>query len=434
MKKIILLLAFAILINFYLVGQSDSVKLSDSERIALSVIIPEQPEELPSSVQSQLENKLNQIITKFGLANAKADQRFILVGKVDILNKEFTSTAPPMLIYTLAVTFFIGDGIEGTLFNSISFDIKGVGQNETKALTEALKNLKTTDNRFDAFFEKGKDKIIAFYEANCDITIQKAMTMGQNREFDEALFLLTEIPPVSTNCFQKSNQTSLEIFKNKLEFECQQNINKAKSLIARDQWDEAAAVLELYTPDMACYQEVSKILVQITNHRCAEDLGKAKGAWAGRNVQAAAEYLSNIPADSDCFKEALTLGKEIASKLDEREKREWELAYEKYNRSQILLESRLEADIQFEGRRLDNEEKRLDADIKYEGKRLEADIKSEGKRLDGDLKNEEREYNYKVNQGYDLQKRQIEASRQVGLAQAKNQPRRIVYNFSGWWR
>jgi hypothetical protein len=412
MKKNIILSTILFILNFHLAGQTALSGLSDSERIALSVIIPEQPEELPSSVQSQLENKLIQIITKYGLGNANADQRFIVVGKVDILNKEFTSSAPPMHIYTLSVTFFIGDGIEGTLFNSISFNIKGVGQNETKALTEALKNLKTTDNRFDAFFEKGKDKIIAFYEANCDITIQKALTMGQNREFDEALFLLTEIPTVSTNCFQKSNQTSLEIFKNKLEFECQQNINKSKSLIARDQWDQAAEVLELYTPDMACYQEVSNILVQITNHRCADDLGKAKGAWAGRKVEAAAEYLSNIPADSECFKEALALGKEIASRLDEREKREWELSYEKYNRSQILLESRLEADIQFEGRRLDNE----------------------GKRLDGNLKNEEREYNYRVNQGYDLQKRQIEASRQVGIEQAKKQPRRIIYNYSGWWR
>ena len=44
-------------------------------------------------------------------------------------------------------------------------------------------------------------------------------------------------------------------------------------------------------------------------------------------------------ANLDQIKEAQALGKEIASKLDEREKQAWDLAYEKYNRNQEMTEN-----------------------------------------------------------------------------------------------
>ena len=42
----------------------------------------------------------------------------------------------------------------------------------------------------------------------------------------------------------------------------------------------------------------------------------------------------------------LLLSNEIASKLDEREKRDWDLAYEKYNRNQVMSENSANQDIE----------------------------------------------------------------------------------------
>lgn len=44
-----------------------------------------------------------------------------------------------------------------------------------------------------------------------------------------------------------------------------------------------------------------------------------------------------------------------------------------------------------------------------------------------------REMDYKEKQGYDIQLKQIAASRDVGVAYGKNQPKNVTYNIAGWY-
>jgi hypothetical protein len=103
-------------------------------------------------------------------------------------------------------------------------------------------------------------------------------------------------------------------------------------------------------------------------------MGKAKGAWANRDSNLASSYLSEVSADSKCANEAKQLFTSISGKLDAVDKREWDLAYEKYDRAQ----------------------------------------------------------SYEENQGFELQKSAISAARAIGVAQGKNQPR-TIYNIKGWY-
>jgi len=84
----------------------------------------------------------------------------------------------------------------------------------------------------------------------------------------------------------------------------------------------------------------------------------------------------------------------ISANLDAIEKKKWDLAYEKYNRGQVLNETKVKSDI--------------------------------------DLK--KREMSFKEKQLYDLKKRQIQSAKEVGLAFAKNKSKNIIYNLRDWWR
>ena len=184
----------------------------------------------------------------------------------------------------------------------------------------------------------------------------------------------------------------VDIFNMKIENECQEKISKARVFITNGDYDSAASELSLITPDLNCFETVQSIFVEILDRKCAEYLGMAKGAWSSRNISDAAFYISKIPADSNCFEEASRLSVEIASKIDADEKREWDLAYEKYNRNQSLRENRAQHIIDMEVR----------------------------------------EMKYKENQGFEIEKAKINAAMQIGVAYGKNQPRKVTYNYSNW--
>ena len=58
--------------------------------------------------------------------------------------------------------------MEGTIFATEAITIKSIGDNETKAYIDALKKIKTSDKSILAFVEKGKSKIIEYYNSKCD--------------------------------------------------------------------------------------------------------------------------------------------------------------------------------------------------------------------------------------------------------------------------
>jgi hypothetical protein len=132
---------------------------------------------------------------------------------------------------------------------------------------------------------------------------------------------------------------SVAIYKSKLDFECQQNIAKAKVEMSKSNWNGAADLLSFYTPELKCYPEISSLLAEVEKNRCGESMGKARAAWANRNSTEAVSFLGNISTASSCYADAAQLSTEISSQLDETAKKEWDLQYEKYKDSQSQLKA-----------------------------------------------------------------------------------------------
>ena len=99
---------------------------------------------------------------------------------------------------------------------------------------------------------------------------------------------------------------------------------------------------------MDCYSEVSDLLEQISLGICSKYIGEARGYWANRDSRSAGQSLANINSNSPCYQESLSISNEISGFLDERERRDWELDYEKYKDN-----------LNISNRKLDNEASRI---------------------------------------------------------------------------
>jgi len=262
MKKIIFSYSL-FFVAFNLFSQNTQGKSDDSGRIILNSFVPDQIENVPASAQKMLLNKLDQVVTASGLGGSQLNPRFIITPNITVLTKDITPTAPPMTAMTLEVTLYIGDGIDGVKFASESLILKGVGKSETKAYIAALNGIKPKNPDLLNLITSGKNKIMEYYNSKCDFIIKDAESKAQRKEFDEAISVLVAIPEVCKECYDKSQETSVTIFKLKMENECAENIQLAKAAKANNQMEEAANLLSGILPGVSCFNEAASLIKEI---------------------------------------------------------------------------------------------------------------------------------------------------------------------------
>lgn len=331
MKKI-LIVCFLTLVSFSIQSQNELGKSDDEARIVLSTFIPDDILENAPSARKLFATKLGQIATRNGMGGggASGDNRFIISGDINILTKDITATAPVKYLVTIETTLAVGDGIDGKAFSTEYVEFKGIGNSEDKAFISAIRKINPRHKLIKQVIQQGKEKIIEYYNSRCDFILKEASALADSRKFDEAIFLLNQVPEVTKDCYDKSMDLAVEIIKRKFEFECQSKISEAKALIAAGDFSGASQILNFFSQDMDCYSDVEALLKQINVGLCSKYLGEARGHWANRNSSSAANALAKINASSPCYQESLQVAKEISGYLDEKEQRDWDLNYEKY--------------------------------------------------------------------------------------------------------
>lgn len=279
MKRLFCIAFLSLCIFSPLCAQNNEAAADDFGRIVLTSYLDASRTVIPKNAYHLLRNKLSQISTKNGIGGS-VPQRFIITANVNVISKDITATVPAMNALTLETTFYIGDGIDGTLFSTTSITSKGVGETEDKAFIAALKAIKPSSSEFGSFIETGKRKIIEYYNANGDIYIAKAQTLAKEERYDDAIYMLMCIPEVCKDVYTKA------------------------------------------------MNEVSVIYTAKINSESAKYLAEAEAIWAAgmdySSAEKAARLLSKVHPNASCYNIALSLSKKIANRVKELDAREWQ--------------------------------------------------------------------------------------------------------------
>jgi len=236
--------------------------------IALGTYIPNEMETMPASARQILETKLGQMVTKNGISDISYNSRFIITPSVAVISKDVLPSAPPKIALNLDVTIYIGDGIAGTLYASKSFNVKGVGTNETKAYISAIKNMNTNSDEVQKFVTEGKEKIIEFFNNNCDLIQKEANTLAAQNRYEEALGILVNIP-VQSSCYDKAGSNLKTMYQKAVDRDCDLRLAEATAIWSSSQDLEAtigaATALAGVEPSSACYPKVKSLFLKIEN-------------------------------------------------------------------------------------------------------------------------------------------------------------------------
>jgi hypothetical protein len=261
--------------------------VADVGRIVLNCTVIDNDKKIPEEASMLLISKLQQIATNSGLGGNSINPRFVLAVKPNVTTKDIIAGPPQMVSLNLELVFFIGDALENLHFSSQNLNVKGVGVNENKAYINAIQSINPRNRDFSAFLTIGKEKIIQYFENNCEIIHTKVKGLTETQEYDAAIYELMQIPDVSMSCYNQAMSEIKLVFGKKIEKDGQ-----------------------------IAYQQA---------------LNKWTSNQTTSGATLALEILGKIDPLATSYKEAVILSQSIKRKLSDDEQKEWDFKMRSYN-------------------------------------------------------------------------------------------------------
>lgn len=188
-------------------------------------------EGIPAQARQALVARMEQAITQNGSGASDCVDRFVMLAKCNILEKDVAPTTPPRIMQTVEVTFILGDVIENKTYASVSFELKGIGTNETKAWQTAFSSLKSGDSQFKTMFEDAMGKIKSYYSANCVSIIAEAKTLASAGQYDRAIYSLMSVPGICAECRNDALAEAAALYQQKIDAEAGRFARKGKEYV-----------------------------------------------------------------------------------------------------------------------------------------------------------------------------------------------------------
>ncbi|MDR1654153.1 MAG: hypothetical protein LBS01_11025, partial [Prevotellaceae bacterium] len=228
--------------------------VDDVGKIALSVIMPDNIDGLNVSQLSKLKSKVTQICTKAGLSASGYNQTFVIYPKFAIYETNVVEGGMQNItVTTCELSLYIKQVSNNMLFSSVAKSLKGSGKTKEIAITNAISQIPISDKVFAEFVAEGKQKIIAYYEANCENIIKQADVANKMQQYEHALGLLMSIPEEISSCYDKILTKSVETFKAYQNQHCAELLQQAKAKSAAQDYDAALEILAEIDPSSNCF-------------------------------------------------------------------------------------------------------------------------------------------------------------------------------------
>lgn len=234
--------------------------------LPIAVVLYPQTEQLTEAAEAALENQLTRIATAKGLDASLPFNHFILTARIDVLDKHIVSGAPVQITEELGFTFYIADINTKTKFASTYLEVSGVGTNDTKCQINAIRQLKGANPKIAELLEKGREKILSYFDNNYKQILQEAERKAALQNYEEAIAMAVSIP----SCSKGGKEATLAGLRFYAKYRDKYNqglLNAAKAVWAAGQGQEeartAGKILAQIDPEAACYDDAERLATEI---------------------------------------------------------------------------------------------------------------------------------------------------------------------------
>lgn len=149
---------------------------------------------VPEKLDTQVKLKIQRALAEYGISSDLSMARFAMVPSVAINNEQTRATIPPKCDLDFDLVLSLQDIFSGKVFSTFTCNATSTGDNKANAIALGISKIKLNDARFSNFIDESKGKVISYYESQMSAIIAKAQNAAKARNFNEALYVLSEIP------------------------------------------------------------------------------------------------------------------------------------------------------------------------------------------------------------------------------------------------
>ncbi len=277
-----------------------------SAQIQLTPVASGTAQGLDENVSDVIENRLRSIISANGMTSG-TNSRFVLAARFNVLDKQIIPGPPTKIVTVLEVTLAVGDGFANTCFESRSFEVKGAGNTEQRAILSALKSLKTKNPAISELVANATQRITEYYEKNGPALIKQAQALVTAQDYIKAIDLLAGIP-MECSHYNAAVQIINDAYQKEIDSNAASILMEAEAAWAADQTE-------------ACGSKVVGLVAQIdpnsSSYPKAQALVKKVGARIQKLHDEALAYerkleMTKVQNAADLEKQRISAAKSIA--------------------------------------------------------------------------------------------------------------------------
>lgn len=233
-------------------------------------------------VVSYLTNRLRVLTSKAGSVGGMENSQFALAFGYDVIDKQIVGGTPTKIIYNVSVSMHVVDLKAQKVYATYSNEMKGTGDNETKALINTFQKVNVSNMDIRAFVQQGKQKIMDYYDTNYQNIIEEAKALAAMKNFDAAIYILMMIPACCKG-HEAVNRELMEVYQQFVNQHCHENLAQARAAWMASPGSEGAATASVYLseiyPDAACYGDALELASEIKK-RMGEEWKFMMRQWA----------------------------------------------------------------------------------------------------------------------------------------------------------
>lgn len=183
------------------------------------------------SIANTITTRLVNALTREGITANDGYGQFYITGRFDNLYTETTAGSPVQTVLHTSLTLMVADIFTNKVFDSETFDLRGVGVGQERAYINALNTINKNNEKLNNFVNRAQTKVISYFDANYQQLLANAKTSAARRNYDEALFYTSLIPQCSKG-YNEAEAAMLKYYQQYLDYSGAILLNKARAAFA----------------------------------------------------------------------------------------------------------------------------------------------------------------------------------------------------------
>ncbi|RMB58006.1 hypothetical protein EAX61_10330 [Dokdonia sinensis] len=259
MKKLLYIFCFTFGL-FQGFGQSES----SESTISLSVVLPDNTDQLQPSHISKMESKIQKMVSNYGISGQGYTNNFVIYPKYEIYDHTVVEGMKNVHVVNAEFNLFIKEMKTGKVFSIYSQSLKGDGYNRKQAVNQSISSIKTRNDDIKAFLDDAKEKIVSYYIQNCDQIYNDGSSLITQKRYREAIALLYSVPKEVGACYEKIRAKTDEAYIAYQDQKCAETIQKSQTAIAANNYNSALTYLSRIDPSSSCNGKSQSLIASIS--------------------------------------------------------------------------------------------------------------------------------------------------------------------------